>query len=308
MAVVTADFLAGLFTNFSALWSDAFLAAQNINDWQRFALLVPSQTDTETYGWMGTVPQMSQWVDQRKLSGLGAYNYSLRNLHYEASIEVDRDTLEDDKYNQITPRINQLGLEAARFPWAQALTTLINGATSGNNSYDGVAMFATNHTEESSGSQSNKLTGSGIDTLAHLRTDFIAMRTAMRRMKDGRARPMNIPVDLVLAPPDAQDIFEQLINSNLIASNSVAMSNPLKGAADIITDAYLTDVNDWYAMATKYPVKPLLVQVRKEPEFAAVNDPNQSAVFMNRMFQYGVDARWGFGYGFWQTAVLTTNT
>lgn len=306
MAIVTSDFLAALFTNYSVVWEDSFLAAQASENYDRFATVVPSSTDTESYNWLGNVPKMKQWLDTRNLQGMGAYTYSLKNLHYEVTIEVDRDTIEDDKYNLIQPRISQLGMEAARFPGEQAMSVLVAGGTSGNNAYDGVTYFSASHTEDASGTQSNTQAGSGV-TLAAVRTDFLAARVAMRRLKDNKARPMGLAPDLVVIPPDLQDVFEQLINTNLIANNSVAMSNNLMGAADIMVSNYLTDTSDWFLMATQYPMKGLLHQVRKQPEFVSMNDPANPYVFMQRKFAFGVDSRFAIGYGLWQMTFRTTN-
>lgn len=302
MAVVTADFLAALFTNYRVIWEEAFLAAASNNPYTRYCFEIPSNTDAESYNWLGTVPKMREWVDVRAPQGLNVFTYGLKNKHYEVTIEVDRDAIEDDKYNMIAPRIAQLGQEAARFPTEQAITTLVAAGTG----YDGVAFFATTHNEGSTGNQANTNTGTGV-TLATVRADFLAARTAMRRTKDDFGRPMNLRPDLVLIPPDLQDVFEQLINTNLIANNSVGMSNNLFGAADIMVESLLTDVSDWFLMDTKEIIKPLIFQNRKLPEFVAVTDVSDSNVFRTKQFQYGVDSRFNVGYGLWQLAQRVTN-
>jgi len=304
--IVTSDSLAALFTNFRVIWEDAFQAAQNADtEWQRLVLTVPSSTDTETYGWMGTVPAMKEWTDTRQLSGLGAYNYSLKNRHFEVSLEVDRDTIEDDRYGQIRPRIEQLGAEAARHPGQLAIETLVAGST--GNSYDGVDFFSASHVSGLSGTQANTLTGTGV-TLSAIRTDMIAARTAMRVFKDDQGRIMNLMADLVVIPPQLQDVFEQLLNTTIIAlSSGTQQSNVLQGAYDVMVSPYLTDADDWYLMSTRGSFKPLIYQTRKAPEFNAVDDPRDSQVFDNRKFKYGVDARYAFGYGMWQMAIRTTN-
>lgn len=303
--LVNGDTLAALFTNFRTLWEDAFLAASSINPYARYCTEVPSTTDTESYNWLGTVPKMSEWIDNRKLTGLAAYTYSIKNKHYEASLEVDRDSIEDDKYNLYRPRIQQLGQEAARFPTELAINALVAGGS--NACYDGANFFSTTHSEEATGNQINTNTGTGV-TLATVRADFLTARTRMGKLVDGRGRPMNLKPDLVMIPLDLQDVFEQLINTNLLALNSVAQSNNLFGAADIWIEGQLTsDVNDWYMMNTKQPVKPLIFQNRKSAEFVGVDNPSDSDVFNTRTFKYGVDARYNVGYGLWQMCQRVTN-
>lgn len=306
MALITSDFLNSFFINLKVLWNDAYNTALAPNSaWQRYALEVPSTTDTEQWGWMGSIPQMREWIDTRAVSGLENYNYSLKNKHYEATIEVDRDTLEDDRYNLIAPKVSQLGLEAAQFPSRQMSATLAAGGT--GLGYDGVAFFAATHVSGASGTQSNTQAGTGV-TLAAIRTDLVGAKTKMLRFKDDTGRLLRVSPDLIVAPPELEDVFLQLLNTQIIAlSSGTQQSNVLQGTYDLMIDPELTDANDWFLMATQYPVKPFIFQNRKNPEFASVTDPNSWQVFNTRQFYYGVDSRFAIGYGMWQFAMRTTN-
>jgi phage major head subunit gpT-like protein len=312
MAIVTPDFLSALFTNYSVIWEQEFLAAETAIDFERFAMRVPSSTSQESYNWLGEVPRMSEWLDQRSLQGLATHNFTIVNKHFEATIEVDRNTIEDDKYNLIRPRIAQLAQEAARFP--AELASKVLGAGGSNPCYDGSSFFSTSHVEEATqAAQSNLVTGTGT-TLAQVRADLITARTTMRAIKDGKGRPMNLRPDLALVPPSLQDVFEQLINTNIIAlSTGTQMTNVLRGTVDIMVDANLTTynpaggANSWYLMCTTQAIKPLIYQVRKEPEFVALDNPSDPQAFLRRRFLYGVDFRANVGYGLWQMAQQIVN-
>lgn len=58
----------------------------------------------------------------------------------------------------------------------------------------------------------------------------------------------------------------------------------------------------WFLLVTARPLKPLILQVRQEPQFVSRDDIRDSNVFASREFLYGVDARHNVGYGFWQMA------
>ena len=60
--------------------------------------------------------------------------------------------------------------------------------------------------------------------------------------------------------------------------------------------------NPWFLLDTRRPLKPLLLQVRKEPEFVALNKSTDENVFMRNEYLYGVDDRKNAGFGFWQMA------
>lgn len=59
----------------------------------------------------------------------------------------------------------------------------------------------------------------------------------------------------------------------------------------------------WYLLDTTRPLKPLIYQERKKPEFIAHFDPtNSDHVFKKKEYLYGVDARCNVGFGLWQMA------
>jgi len=81
--------------------------------------------------------------------------------------------------------------------------------------------------------------------------------------------------------------------------------HPVLDASGAVTNVANTDGGSgtpWFLLSTKQPIKPLLFQSRKSPEFVARDKLTDDNVFNERMFQYGVDARYNVGYSFWQMA------
>ncbi|MFZ0888154.1 MAG: Mu-like prophage major head subunit gpT family protein [Candidatus Binataceae bacterium] len=58
----------------------------------------------------------------------------------------------------------------------------------------------------------------------------------------------------------------------------------------------------WYLVDVSRPIRPFIVQKRKEYQFVRMNTPTDEAVFMRREFRFGVDARLNTGVSFWQLA------
>ncbi|PZO04847.1 MAG: hypothetical protein DCF29_09565 [Alphaproteobacteria bacterium] len=58
----------------------------------------------------------------------------------------------------------------------------------------------------------------------------------------------------------------------------------------------------WYLLDTRRPLKPLIYQERKKPEFVAMTALTDEVVFTAKEFRYGVDSRCAVGFGFWQLA------
>lgn len=56
----------------------------------------------------------------------------------------------------------------------------------------------------------------------------------------------------------------------------------------------------WFLMDLSRAVKPLILQIRKQPQFVTQTRPDDENVFMRKKFRYGVDDRKNVGYGLWQ--------
>jgi phage major head subunit gpT-like protein len=273
------------------------------SDWERVVTIVPSTADTEDYAWLGSVPSMREFKDERLPAGLLEHSYSIKNKTWEASIAIDRAALEDERYGQIKIRIQGLGREARRHQDEMVFTLLKNGFTGA--CYDSQYFFDTDHSEGESGAQSNK------GTSALSATSLQSAISAMTKFKDDRGKPMGINPDLLVVPPDLQWTAMELLNSSyypdLLSQTSgtggtqkVAV-NVLKGKLDLIVSPYLTDSNDWFLLCTRGPVKPVVFQSRVPVEFAALENNSENG-FMRDQYLYGVRARYNAGYGLWQMA------
>lgn len=64
----------------------------------------------------------------------------------------------------------------------------------------------------------------------------------------------------------------------------------------------------WFLMDLRRPIKPIILQVNKTPEFVAQDNPTDENVFMRKKFRYGVDDRKNVGFGLWQMAYGSKDT
>ena len=273
---------------------------------QDLATRMTSTSDSETYRWLGTVPKMREWGTGRLAQGLRTESYSVENLKYEATIEVDRDEIADDQTGQIRARIGELALRAATHKDFLISQLLIDGETAGNNSYDGVSFFNAAHVSGSSGSQSNLLTYDATATDDPTVEEFKAALTqAISQMigfKDDQGDPMAIGTSgLVCAVPPTM-FFKALeaINASVISNTS----NVLEGAAKVIALPWLTDASKWYLLKTDGVIRSLIFQDREPIEFNSLTADSEEG-FKREKFLYGVRARYRMAYGYWQFAVRT---
>jgi len=263
-----------------------------------------STSDSETYRWLGTVPKMREWGTGRLAKGLRTESYSVENLKYEATIEIDRDEIADDQTGQIRLRIAELAQRAATHKDYLIAQLLINGGSAGYNSYDGVPFFSANHESGQSGTQSNSVSHDVTDPSNATVDEFKAsMKKAISQMltfKDDQGEPMVLQASglVCVVPPATYFTALEAINATLISNTS----NVLQGAAKVISLPWLSDATKWYLLKTDGVIRPFIFQDREPIEFAALAE-NSDEAFRREKFLYGVRARYRMTYGYWQYAV-----
>ena len=290
MAVVTSDFLAATYQGLRALYMETFEATTP--EWNKVAMESKSDTETEDYSWIAEVPGMKEWVDERTLEALKQFSFSIKNKDWESTISVDRNTMEDNKLGQIKPRIQDMAMAAKMHPDELVFALLAAGFAT--NCYDGQYFFDVDHPLEN-GVQSNKIT----DALGA--TGLQNALTVGRRLKGYTGRPLNIVFDTLVVPPELEIPGRKLLFAD---RNDAGATNIMKGVLDnLLVSPYLADTNNWFILCTKRPLKPVILQMRKRPDFLALDRPDDYNAFMKKQFMYGVDARYNVGFGLYQLAV-----
>lgn len=269
------------------------------------ATRITSNADREVYRWLGTVPRMREWGTGRLAQGLRTESYSVENLKYEATIEVDRDEISDDQTGQIRVRVAELAQRAATHKDFLISRLLIDGESTGL-AYDGVSFFSTVHASGSSGSQSNLLTHpSAVEDAPTVDEFKAALKQAIGQMllfKDDHGEPMYVAASGLVCVVPASMLFTALeaINATVVGDRT----NVLQGVARVVSMPWLTDLSKWYLLKTDGVIRPFIFQDREPIEFNALTEDSDEG-FRREKFLYGVRARYRLTYGYWQFAVRT---
>lgn len=275
------------------------------NFYRDLATRIPSNADRETYRWLGTVPRLREWGTGRLAQGLRTETYSVENLKYEATIEVDRDEIADDQTGQIRVRVAELAQRAATHKDYLISQLLIDGESAGL-SYDNVSFFNVAHVSGSSGNQSNLLTYTAAVDDAPTADEFkAALKQALGQMlafKDDQGEPMSINATglVCVVPPTMLFTALEAINSTVVGDTS----NVLQGVARVVSMPWLTDLSKWYLLKTDGVIRPFIFQDREPIEFNSLAEMSDEG-FRREKFLYGVRARYRMTYGYWQYAVRT---
>ncbi len=275
--------------------------------YQDLSTRIPSSSDAETYRWLGTVPAMREWGSGRLARGLRSESYSVENLKYEATIEVDRDEIADDQTGQIRVRIGELARRAATHKDYLLAQLLINGGTAGFNSYDGTTFFSRTHSSGASGVQDNDLTSvSAEPTLPPTTEEFRqSLRQAISRIlsfRDDQGEPLALGTSGLTCLVPAGMLFPAMEAVNATVINQT--SNVLQGAATVTAMPWLTNPAVWYLLKTDGVLRPFIFQDREPIEFGSLTEDSEEG-FKREKLLFGVRARYRMAYGYWQYAVRT---
>jgi phage major head subunit gpT-like protein len=205
--------LQAAYKTFKVIFNQAFDGAPSMCD--LVAMRAPSTTREQGYPWLGDFPGMREWLGDRVIKDLSAYDYTIKNKSYEATVGVDRDDIADDLLGLYNPMIQGLAQAAKEHPDIIVFALLKQAFTA--KCFDGQYFCDTDHPWGES-QVSNSDGGSG---------------------------------------------------------------------------------EPWFLMDLRRPIKPLILQIRKTPEFVALDKPDDQENFMRKKFMYGVDDRKNVGFGLW---------
>jgi phage major head subunit gpT-like protein len=212
--IINTATLTGIHKTFRVIFNQAFEGAPSQYD--LVAMTVPSTSREQGYPWLGDFPTMREWIGDRVIKDLSAFDYTIKNKSYEATIGVEREDVEDDLVGLYTPRI-QGGAQAAKEHPDILVYGLLKLAFA-TRCFDGQYFCDTDHPW-------------GDETV----------------------------------------------------------SNSAGGSGE-----------PWFLLDLRRPIKPIILQMRKRPEFVALDNPEDHNVFMRKQFIYGVDDRKNVGFGLWQ--------
>lgn len=297
--LVNKENIGNVFISLKTTFNNAFSAAPSV--WQKIAMKITSTTSQNDYAWLSKFPKMRAWVGDKNVKSLEAAKYTIPNKDWEATIEVDRNDIEDDQLGIYGPQAQMAGESAAQLP-DEIVIDLVNGGFT-NACFDDQYFFDTDH-QVAGASVSNKLTVAlSVATQAAAIASYGAARTAMRKFKDDEGRPLNITPDVLLVGPALEHIGLAIVNNDRLDDGK---ANPFKGTATVVVDARITSDTAWFLLDTTKAVKPFIYQERKAPVFVEQTSPENDDVFNRKKFKFGAEARAAGGYGFWQLAIGST--
>ncbi|MCM1161500.1 MAG: Mu-like prophage major head subunit gpT family protein [Roseburia sp.] len=289
--------LSGLNVSYSAAYNKAFDGVTTNHE--KIATTVPSTTAETNYKWLGQIPQMREWIGDREIQSLSAYDYIIKNKKFEMTVSVPRDDIEDDQYGVYTPLFSNMGESAAQHPDILCFDALKAGFT--EKCYDGKTFFAEDHPSGKGGKRT-------ASNLSHDKLDadsYEAARTSMMSITGDKGKSLNLVPNLLVVSPANEKAARLILKADQINGTT----NVLKDTAELLVATELADMPDaWFLLCTNRFLKPIIFQKRKEIKMTSLTKDDDQNVFMRDEFVWGADGRSNAGYGFWQMAYGSDGT
>jgi phage major head subunit gpT-like protein len=275
----------------------------------RVSRLIDSDQAVEEYAWLGSTPQMREWIGGRNHAKLRENSYQIANKLFEASIDVPLEWVRRDKLGQVQQRIGDLAGRNASH-WRSLLTNAINVGHS-TVCYDGQYFFDTDHAEGDASAQDNDLTSNigtaSAPTVAEFEASVITMLQTMVGYKDDRNEPMNEAIAglLLMVPVNMVGAANGAVKSQVITDGSGSRSGQLVGFSDnfrfeVAPNPRLTanDVFFGFALGLNDGL------IRQEEYDATPTSKAEGSDYEHdkNAWQFGIKASRNVGYGFWQRA------
>ena len=109
----------------------------------RIAMTIRSTAAENRYGWLNQMPGMREWIGARVIQNIAESGYAILNRHFEHTIGVDRNDIEDDNLGQYTTLFTRMGEAISAFPEQLVWNALKAGFTT--NCWDGQFFFDVDH-------------------------------------------------------------------------------------------------------------------------------------------------------------------
>jgi phage major head subunit gpT-like protein len=266
--------------------------------WEQIAMRVGSETTSNVYGWLEDMPGVSEWLGDRQIGSLKSAGYTIVNKPFEVTVNVKVSDIEDDQIGIYAPKFQMLGKRVINHRDRLVFKLLKSGFV--EKCYDDKPFFAANH-------KIGKTTYSNLETGELTRTRFRSALEKMQSLQDSAGDPFSLflgagsNAPLLVVGPKFRALADEIVTIPTVAGGG---ANADFGTARVMVSPDLvgTAANYWFLLETSEPIKPLILQVRKEPKFVQLTADTDQNVFMRNEYLYGFDDRKNTGFGFWQMA------
>jgi phage major head subunit gpT-like protein len=240
---------------------------------------------------MGDVADFSPFTGTVSYDDTGE-GYKTNYVHQEFTkgMKVERKLVDDDLYNVIARKPQQLGLAAFRKRETDAASVFNNAFVTNITGGDGLCLCSTAHTSNNGGSsQSN----AGATALSP--TEVETARIKMVKYQSNRNNPLSIQPDMLIVPVDLESYAYEIINSRGKVDTAQNNVNFHVGRYKLVVwPNYLTSSTRWFMVDSRIMKMYLNWFDRITPQFYKDTD------FDTLLAKFAGYMRYSYGWSDWR--------
>ena len=230
--------LTAVFISLKTTFNKAFTEAPSI--WEKTTMKVPSGSGQNDYTWLSRFPKMIKWLGSKTIKSLKAFSYTVINDDYEATVEVDRNDIEDDNLGIYAPMAKEAGFSSKQLP--DELDAELKNDAFTNLCFDGQYFYDTDHSVAGASVSNKGAVALSAATKTLVAASYGAARLAIMNFTDDEGRPLGLIPNLLEVPP-ALEATAKLICSNPKLEDD--KPNPYFGTAEVLVNPRLTSATQW---------------------------------------------------------------
>jgi phage major head subunit gpT-like protein len=288
----------------------------------QLAIKTTSTRREENYHVGGSTAQIREWTDERKPADAFETTIDVVNRHFEGSITVHRDDIEDDQIGYYLQKARDLGTRAADFPNKLGLGDLLDAAYSAGafgSAYTGSPFYHTAHVwpgeAEFKTGQDNDRTQNIVDTDVATTVEMILavaeMLQALKSYKDDKGQPLHVASQLsrvvLVVPPGHERAALEVARSTAIpaGTNVASVDNVFFGGRhqlDVLVNQYTANADRIQLFKpSNADGRAFVQQMRTTQKLQQVTGRRSGEVsgeaFHNLFDSFGVDMRMEVAFG-----------
>jgi phage major head subunit gpT-like protein len=302
-----------------------FLAGRKMYSPLRDAFVreVPSDGAFETYADMGTLPWPTQNAGKmgaggtdartqapkvnrisggRQITLIGGQERSLivYNVDWEITIGIEHNAIDDDQAGDLETWARNAAVNFEKHKDYLSFDALKNGSSTAyyGTGYDKLAFFSASHIDPGAEYQTVQ---DNTGALALSLDNFKTQRIAASKFLDDRGKPLGYNHNLLIVPPDLEFEAAQITQNKEAYDTANRAMNPYAGniRSLVAPGGWLSSTN-WFLIDSSQLMKPLNLQVRKQPELWIWDDQSTEG---GGVRYYKWHARYSLFYGDWRLCI-----
>lgn len=229
--------------------------------------------------------------------GGGELPLRVNNLDYEIGIGISHNAINDDRAGNLVQWAMQARVTFEKHKDYLCFDALNAGeaATKYGNCYDGNVFFYDTHIDPGANYQTGQDNKYAL-TLSN--TNFKTVKIAAAKVLGGDGHPVGMNHNLLIVPPDLEWEAAQIALNKEQAGTGNRDLNPYAGSVKmLVAPGGWLDTTAWYLVDPNDIVKPLILQIRQEPQLVTVDDEMAGDGGV-RFFIWR--ARYNVAYGSWR--------